>query len=147
MTAAQLLTLYPTREAKIARIKEIERKLSRMEAEDEGNDPVLIQGHISLKRGFRMGCGVFLICFALMCVQVMGSDVRGEHGWVKIPLFLSVLGAVVMILRGWLYRPDVELIHESYQPHRKTPEFRELIDHMEKLARALSQDLQPEDEL
>ncbi|MBI1785313.1 hypothetical protein HYR69_09235 [Candidatus Sumerlaeota bacterium] len=137
-----LLELYPTREAKIARIRAIEKSLEKMENDDEENDPVLIAGHIRLTRGIRMGCGVFFLCIVAMCLRVYHLG----HHWVGYLIALFGAAGLLMILRGILYRPDPKMIQEAYKPHRGTPEYRALVDEMDLLARALSQDLRAEDE-
>lgn len=144
LSPRQLLELYPTRETKIARIREIEKKLVKMESEDEENDPTIIEGHIRFQRGFRSGCGVLLLCVAAMFERVYRLPNTGPATRVFAVLFAFV--AAIMILRGILYRPDPKLIHDAYQPHRGTPEYRDLLHQLDVLARALSQDLQAEDE-
>ena len=141
----ELLEQYVTREARIARIREIERSLSKMELEDESNDPVIIEAHIRLTRGVRMGCGVFLLCLGAMCLSVV-MDPEGRHAWVKPLMGIFAVGGTVMVLRGLLYRPDPKLIEADYAPHRRTSGYRRLVDELEILARALAQDLRPEDE-
>lgn len=138
----ELLEEYATRKAKILRIREIERELEKMETDDEGNDPVLIRGNIRMIQGANAGCGVAMLCVAILSVRV----VLDGHGWAGALAGVCLIGGVVMILRGLLYRPDVKEVHESYVPHRTTARYRELVDHLEVLARALSQDLQAEDE-
>ena len=44
LISRELLELYPTRETKIARIREVEKRLEKMELSDETNDPILIEG-------------------------------------------------------------------------------------------------------
>ena len=137
----RLLDQFPSRQAKIARIREIEKALARLELEDEENDPELIRAHIGLTRGYRMGCGVFLLG-----VAAMGARVRLEGaGWGRLLMLTAGLAGLVMILRGWLYRPDPKVIEAGYTPHRGRPAYRALIHEMDVLARALAQDLQSQD--
>ncbi len=137
----KLLARFPTREAKIARIREIERALEKMERDDEDNDPVLIKGHIRLTRGYRIGCGAFLLCLFAMSLKVYYDGHKG----VRFFILVFGLAAFLMILRGFLYRPDPKLIQAAYKPHRGSPEYRALVDEMDTIARALSQDLRAED--
>lgn len=142
LISGELLKLYPTRETKIARIREVEKRLEKMELSDEENDPVLIEGHIRLTRAYRSGCGVFLLCMA-----ALGARMALEGS--TLGRFLSIaggLGGAFMILRGLLYRPDPRAIQEAYRPYRGTPEYRELVDELDMLARALSHDLRVEDD-
>jgi hypothetical protein len=138
----ELLRRYPTRETKIQRIREIEKKLEKMELDDEQNDPKLIEGHIRLTRGYRGGCGVFLLCLAAMSYRVYIE----EHLWARYLVLGFGLVGVVMLLRAVLYRPDPKIIQAAYKPHRGTPEYRGLVDELDNLARALSQDLRSEDQ-
>jgi hypothetical protein len=136
-----LLEAYPTREQKITRIRALEKAIEKMETEDENFDPVLIEGHIKMNRGVRMGCGVLLLCGALMSFSV-GRD--GFRWAVYLAVVLTVMGAI-NILRGALYRPDVKYIQENYKPKRGSKEYREKVQELSELAQALSQDLQAED--
>lgn len=144
LSPRQLLELYPTRETKITRIREVEKKLEKMESEDEENDPTIIEGHIRFKRGFRSGCGVLLLCVAAMFERVYRLPNTGSVTRIFAILFAFVAG--IMILWGIFYRPDPKLIHDAYRPHRGTPEYRDLLHQLDILARALSQDIQAEDE-
>ena len=141
LISTELLERYPSRETKIARIRELERSLEKMETEDDGNDPKLIEGHISLTRGYRMGCGVAFGLGALFCARLFMEGV----GWARVAAYLLAAVAMVTIARGLLYRPDPKLIQAAYQPHRNTPQFNELIEELDMLARALSHDLRSED--
>ncbi len=141
LSPAELLALYPTREMKIQRIREVEKRLSKMENEDEENDPTLVEGHIRLTRGTRMGCGVFLVCLAALCFRAA----QFNYPFAKIPATLFAAIAVMQLLRGWFYRPDPKLILESYKPHRGSSDYRALVSEMDQLARAISQDLHAED--
>lgn len=137
----ELLEFYATREQKITRIKALEKAIEKMELEDEAFDPRLIEGHIRMNRGVRSGCGVLLLCGALMSFSV-GRD---GHRWaVYLAVIFTVLGAI-NILRGVLYRPDPKAIHENYVPKRGSKEYREKVHELSELAKALSQDLQAED--
>lgn len=136
-----ILTRYPTREAKIARIRVVEKKLSKMESDDDENDPVLIKGHIKLTRGFRMGCGVFFLLIMVMGLKIYFTG----HAWGMVMAVIFAIIGIVLFLRGLLYLPDPKLIEEAYQPHRGTEEYRALVAEMDILARAISQDLQAED--
>lgn len=140
--AHELQLRYPTRDEKMARMREIEKKIGRMEMEDENNDPRLIEGHIRLQRGYRYGCGVIFFCIAIMSVTV----VRDGHRWAAVPAILFFVIGGLSVLTGFLFRPSVDRVYEAYTPHRKTPEYRELIEELGYLAKALAQDLQPEDE-
>lgn len=144
----ELLDRYSTREMKLRRIREIERKLEKWEGEDEVNDPDIIRGHIGLTRGSNMGCGAFMFCCALACWSVWHGGRSAEpprYGWaLALVITFSVLGAA-LLLRGLLYRPDPQAIVASYEPYRMTAEYREIVEEMEILARALSQDLRAED--
>lgn len=142
LSPRELLERYPSREAKIGRIKEIERTLEKMELEDEQNDPVLIQGHIRLTQGYRIGCGVFVLCLAAMTWRAVHDGHRG-YAWL---MYLFLAAGVVTIARGLLYRPDPQLIRAAYVPHRGSARYRALADQMDQLARALSQGLRAEDE-
>lgn len=138
----ELLLQYPTREAKLLRIGEIEKRLAKWEREDEENDPNLIRGHIQLTRGFRFGCGVAVLCLTAMS----GRIIYDGHKWGWIPAILTGLWGLAMLVRGLIYRPDPQMIIAAYQAHRGTDEYRKLIEEMEALSRALAQDLRAEDE-
>lgn len=138
----ELFRRYPSRETKIQRIREIEKKLEKMETEDEHNDPKLIEGHIKLTRGYRGGCGVFLLCLALMSYRVYTED----HAWARYLVFAFGVVGLIMVMRALLYRPDPRMIQAAYKPHRGTPEYRRLVEELDHLARALSQDLRAEDQ-
>lgn len=141
LTTRELIQRYPTREAKIGRIREIEKHLEKMEMDDEHNDPKLIEGHIRLTRSYRAGCGVLLLCLMAMSYRVSGDG----HPWATGLAYFFGIAGTLMILRGALYRPDPKLIEASYQPHRGTAEYRAVADELDLLARALSQDLKVED--
>lgn len=141
LISTELLERYPSRETKIARIRELERSLEKMEMEDEENDPMLIEGHIRLTRGYRMGCGVAFGLGALVCVRLFIEGVT----WARVAAYLLAAVAIVTIARGALYRPDPKLIQAAYRPHRNTPEYNELIEELDMLARALSHDLRSGD--
>lgn len=138
-----LLQLYPTRELKLARIGEIDKRLAKWEREDEENDPELIRGHIGLTRGFRLGCGTFFLCFTALSGRVVWDGRR----WAWFLVILSGLAGLIMIVRGLAYRPDPKLILASYDPHRAKNEYRDLMNEMETLSRALAQDLRAGDDV
>lgn len=133
---------YPTREAKIARLRQVERRLAAMELEDEQNDPDLIRGHIRLTRGWRSGWGVLVLCAAAMAARAAWDG----HGMAKPLAWLLAAAGAILTARGVLYRPDPQMIMAAYTPHRTTREYRELTREMESLARSLSLDLRPGDE-
>lgn len=142
LTGRALLEEYPTREAKITRIKALERSIEKMEMEDENFDPVLIQGHIRMNRGVRAGCGVLLLCGALMCFSVARDGFR----WAAYLAVIFTLIGAINIARAGLYRPDPKAIHDNYKPKRGSKEYRGMVEELSELARALSQDLQAEDQ-
>ena len=76
-----------------------------------------------------------------MCWSVYLDD----HGWARYVAAVFIFGGAIMFLRGILYRPDEQLIHESYIHNRTKPEFRDVVDELDTLARALAQDLKTED--
>lgn len=140
-TGRELLSFYASREQKITRIKALEKSIEKMELEDEAFDPKLIEGHIRMNRGVRSGCGVLLLCGALMSFSV-GRD---GHRWaVYLAVTLTLIG-VINILRGYFYRPDPGTIHENYVPKRGSKDYREKVHELGELAQALSHDLQAED--
>jgi hypothetical protein len=140
-TGRELLERYPSREMKLTRIKALERAIEKMESEDEAFDPVLIEGHIRMNRGVRAGCGVLMLCAALMSFSVAGDG----HKWaVYLAVTLTLLGAI-NILRGLLFKPDPKAIRENYKPKRGTRDYREKVQELGELAQALSQDLEAED--
>lgn len=146
--AGTLLAALPTREDKLRRIQELQKKLSKWEAEDEENDPELIRGHIAFRRGFRIGCGAFWLCGAAMAGRVVYEGVRSGRsgrGWTIAILVALVLAGLVSIARGLLYRPDPKMIFAAYEPHRNKPEYRATIAELELLGRALAQDVGAED--
>ncbi len=140
-TGRELLSFYASRERKITRIKALEKSIEKMELEDEAFDPKLIEGHIRMNRGVRSGCGVLLLCGALMSFSVA----RDGHRWaVYLAVVFTLIGAI-NILRGILYRPDPKAIRKNYVPKRGSKEYREKVHELGELAQALSQDLQAED--
>lgn len=139
--AKSLLQLHPTREAKITRIRAIEKSLENMELEDEENDPEIIRGHIRLTRGVRFGCAVFFACFAIMSIRVVFTG----HAWAAWLAMISAVAGLLMFARGFFYRPDPKMIQAAYKPHRGSLGYRALVEEMDILARALSQDLKAED--
>ncbi len=140
---AELLRLFPTRETKIARIRQVEKALAKMEADDSENDPVLIEAHIRLTRGYRMGCGVFFLCLMALCAKAYAEGLK----WALWLVLAFATLAAIMLFRGWIYRPDPKMIEAAYQPHHGTAEYQRLVEEMDLLARALSQDLRAEDEV
>lgn len=137
----ELLERFPTREAKLLRIREIERKLEKWEKADEENDPTLIEGQIRMERGVRIGCGAFFLCIALMAWRAWSEG----HKWSLWLLIAMALAGLYKILQGVSDRPDPKLIMAAYQPNRAKREYRDLVEEMETLTRALSQDLRAED--
>lgn len=142
LTGRPLLERYPTREEKLLRIKELEKLIAKMDMEDENFDPVLIEGHIRMNRGVRAGCGVLLLCGALMSFSVARDGFR----WAAWLAAILTLVGVINLLRGALYRPDARQIRANYKPKRGTKEYRGLVEELSELARALAQDLRAEDE-
>jgi hypothetical protein len=130
------------REDKIARLRQIERQLEKMELEDESNDPELLRGHIRLTRGVRMGCGALLGCAAALAAKA--GHASGDSSKLKyLVIFLGAF-ALVMILRGLLYRPDVGRLQSAYRPHRGSAHYMALVEEMNGLARGLAEDLEEE---
>lgn len=138
----KLLERYPLREERLERIKEIEKELVKADREDEENDPTLIEGNIRMQRGYRYGCGTLLLCFALMCYSVL----QDGHRWTLVPLVVFAFFGIYLLIQGVSYRPSVEQIHDSYEPHRNKANYRGLVQELEMLARSIAQDLQAEDE-
>jgi len=136
-----LLTEFATREAKITRIRAIEKALENMELEDEENDPEIIRGHIRLTRGTRFGCATFFACLAVMSIRV----VIAGHNWAVWLAIVSGMAGVMMFMRGFFYRPDPMMIQSAYKPHHGSLGYRALVAEMDILARALSQGLKAED--
>lgn len=150
-TPRELLRRHPTREARIARIREVEKSLEKMEMEDEHNDPTLIEGHIRLTRGYRQGCGVSLLCLSALSLAMYRGGMffaerREGYPWAIVLVLVFGVAGLLMFLRGLIYRPDPKIIEAAYEPHRGTPQYRSLVKELDHLARALSHDLRVEDE-
>lgn len=139
--SADLLRRYPTREAKLGRIRELQRELERMEKSDETNDPILLDGLVSQTRGVNVGCGVGMACAAAMCASIIKDD----HKWAIVPAVLFGALALFMMARGILYRPDIERLTGEYTPNRTKDEYKALVNELEQVSRALVQDMQPGD--
>lgn len=142
-TEEEVLAQYGTRDLKIARLREIERALNKMELEDENNDPTLLRAHVRLTRGVRMGCGALIGCLALLAWRE--GTIQGDFSTLKYVIGFLVLGAGVMVLRGLLYRPSIQGIHDAYAPHRTTAHYKGLIRQLDVLARSLSEDLRADE--
>ena len=130
-------TGFASREEILLRIREIERQLEKWEREDEEYDVELMEGHIRLTRGSRFGCGIGLLCIAAMALRVV---IEG-HKWAWTPLAFFGIAAIVMILRGFMYRPSARAIVENYTPHRTQEAYQSLVREMERLTRRLAEEL------
>jgi hypothetical protein len=76
-----------------------------------------------------------------MSVRVVATG----HRWAGWLAGAAGAAALLMFLRGFLYRPDPKIIQAAYKPHRGSPGYRAMVEEMDILARALSQDLKAED--
>jgi uncharacterized membrane protein len=67
---------------------------------------------IDVVRGIR-GWLPFLLLLAAWIVELINSFVHARDGWTAVAgtgLILSIIGAVLVLLAGWLWRTAVEVI-------------------------------------
>ncbi len=66
-------------------------------------------------RAMRAGAGLahLLLFYAALLVELVSIFIHSRDGWTAVAgigLILSIIGAVLILIAGWLYRPAVEVV-------------------------------------